>query len=71
MLVEEWIKAKKLAPWPASFMRNLVSSLVGREAGEVGLHYILDYIKSGGGVISLASEGKWGAQSLKVKQGML
>lgn len=70
MSAEEWIKAKGLTPWPASFMRNLVSSLVGREADEVGLHYILDYIKSGGGFESLASEGKWGAQSLKIKQGM-
>lgn len=45
------------------------SAVVGRDPHEIGSHYFLDYIKSGGGFISIASEGPDGAQSLKIKQG--
>lgn len=48
---------------------SLSSSLVGRMPQEVGAHYLLDYIQSGYGLESLASEGEDGAQSLLVKNG--
>jgi monoamine oxidase len=67
----EWVE--KLGLWESDYIRGAASqlstSIVGREPDEIGVHYFLDYIKSGGGLISLASEGKLGAQSLKVKQG--
>lgn len=50
-------------------MSNLVAQLVGREAREVGAHYFLDYIKSGGRLSELGGEDENGAQYLKVKQG--
>lgn len=67
--VEKWIVKQNLHDFVADFMRHFVRALVGRESKEVGLHYILDYIKSGGGFFSLASEGDFGAQSLKIKEG--
>ncbi|KAF6837478.1 amine oxidase [Colletotrichum plurivorum] len=48
---------------------SLTSSLVGRMPQELGARYILDYIQSGFGLMSLASEGEDGAQSLLVKNG--
>ncbi|KIY02166.1 uncharacterized protein Z520_02304 [Fonsecaea multimorphosa CBS 102226] len=50
-------------------MKFFTSALVGRDPAEIGMHYFLDYVKSGGGFISLATEGEDGAQSLKIKQG--
>ena len=44
-------------------------AVVGRDPHEIGSHYFLDYIKSGGGFLSIATEGPDGAQSLKIKQG--
>lgn len=44
-------------------------ALVGREADDVGAHYILEYIKSGKGLVSLSTEDEYGAQALKVKPG--
>lgn len=68
--VEDWLEQSAFSQFTKDFMRFFVSALVGREAREVGLHYIMDYIKSGGGYNSLASEGEHGAQSLKIKQGV-
>ncbi|KAI9154862.1 putative flavin-containing monoamine oxidase A [Paramyrothecium foliicola] len=48
---------------------SLTRILVGREPEEIGAHYFFDYIKSGGGLADLGSEGKTGAQSLKIKEG--
>lgn len=50
-------------------LKFISSAIVGREPQEVGSHYFLDYLKSGGGFLSLATEGPDGAQSLKIKQG--
>lgn len=50
-------------------MSSLSAQLVGRESHEVGAHYLLDYIGSGGGLSSLGGEDKDGAQFQKVKQG--
>ena len=69
MTVEDWLSHNHYDGLAAEFFRHFVRALVGREAREVGLHYILDYIKSGGGFLSLASEGPDGAQSLKIRQG--
>ncbi|KAH8812666.1 amine oxidase [Xylogone sp. PMI_703] len=69
MTVEEWLAKSSYNDSARDFLRLFIRALVGREAHECGLHYILDYIKSGGGYISLASEGEHGAQSLKVKKG--
>ena len=69
--VEDWIQEKGFADFSAEFMRHFCAALVGREAREVGLHYLMDYVKSGGGYLSLASQGEYGAQSLKIKQGKL
>ncbi|KAH8900745.1 putative mao-A [Thozetella sp. PMI_491] len=67
----EWLAQKDLWHDPAikSFSSFLTAAVVGREPDEVGAHYFLDYIKSGGGYISLTTEGEMGAQSLKVKNG--
>lgn len=52
-------------------LSSFSAAVVGREADEIGMHYFLDYIKSGGGFVSIATEGTLGAQSLKIKQGDL
>ncbi|PVH93654.1 amine oxidase [Periconia macrospinosa] len=67
----EWLDQNGL--WEFELVKGLASSLsgalVGREPEEIGVHYFFDYIKSGGGLADLGSEGKYGAQSLKVKNG--
>lgn len=50
---------------------NMASAIVGREPEEIGAQYFLDYIQSGFGYQSIVSEGEMGAQSLKIKTGML
>lgn len=39
------------------------------EPDQIGAHYLFDYINSGGGLVSLFTENKMGAQALLVKQG--
>jgi len=69
--LEKWGESKGLVDETAKkALKFLSSALVGRDPHEIGSHYFLDYVKSGGGFISIASEGPDGAQSLKVKQGM-
>lgn len=67
--VEEWIQSKGYSKFTQDLMRHGVGALVGREAREVGLHYFVDYVKSGGGLQSLFSVGEDGAQSLQIRQG--
>jgi monoamine oxidase len=66
----EWVFQKGLkSPFIDALSMHLTSAVVGREPSEVGVHYLLDYIKSAGGYLSIISEGEHGAQSLKIKQG--
>lgn len=68
--VSEWVENKGLkSPLIDALTMHLVSAIVGREPEETGVHYLFDYIKSGYGFASIASEGEMGAQSLKIKQG--
>ena len=69
MFVEEWMQSKGFSKITQDILRYGIAALVGREAREVGLHYIVDYIKSGGGLLSLFSVDEHGAQSLQIKQG--
>lgn len=48
---------------------HICRAMVGRDADQVGAHYMLDYIKSGKGIVSLSTEDQYGAQYLKVKPG--
>jgi monoamine oxidase len=72
LTVDEWVA--KHGYGDSSHARglagHLVRALVGREPHETGVHYLLDYIKSGLGLESLNSEDEGGAQYLKIKQGM-
>lgn len=68
--VTDWINKKVgNSPFAHELGNHMVGSLVGREPHEVGIHYILDYCKSGGGLDAIGGEGKYGAQSLKIRQG--
>ncbi|KEF62510.1 uncharacterized protein A1O9_00483 [Exophiala aquamarina CBS 119918] len=68
--LEKWGESKGLVDETArDALKFFSTAVVGRAPHEIGSHYFLDYIKSGGGFISIASEGLDGAQSLKVKQG--
>lgn len=71
---EDWVKRNANGTWDDPSVRaqvnHITTSIVGRRPHEVGAHYFLDYIKSGSGFISLVTEGKMGAQSLKVAKGM-
>lgn len=69
--VEEWIKQKQFTPFAADYLRAFVRGIVCRDPDEVGIHYAIDYIKSGGGFDSLFLEGPEGAQALKIRQGKL
>ena len=69
--VAEWFSQKGIWAHPhiQGVATTLTAGLVGRGPYEVGAQYFFDYIKSGGGLENLNSEGEFGAQSLKVKQG--
>lgn len=68
--METWAQSKGLSdPVGKHAVKFFTSAVVGRDPEEIGMHYFLDYIKSGGGFISIATEGEAGAQSLKIKQG--
>ncbi|OQV06317.1 hypothetical protein CLAIMM_10901 [Cladophialophora immunda] len=68
--METWSESKGLSDdLSKAAMKFFTSAVVGRDPAEIGMHYFLDYIKSGGGFISIATEGEDGAQSLKIKQG--
>ena len=73
MTFDKWLEQQGLWKHQAvrGFATQLTTSIVGRDPDEVGAHYFLDYIKSGDGIESLASEGKFGAQSIKIKQGRI
>ncbi|RYO13120.1 hypothetical protein AA0111_g12367 [Alternaria arborescens] len=49
--------------------RFLTTAWVGREPYECGIYYILDYVRSAGGLASINTDGPGGAQGLKIKQG--
>lgn len=67
----DWIEQKGL--WGYPYVRGLCSqlstSIVGREPHEIGAHYFFDYLKSGGGIVSLLSDDSDGAQALFIKEG--
>lgn len=68
--VIDWVKSKTGDnPLAVGFATHLVAALVGRDVEEVGMQFIVDYLKSCGGVIAVGGEGKYGAQSLKLKKG--
>lgn len=68
--METWAESKGLTDLVSkAAMKFFTSAVVGRDPQEMGMHYFLDYIKSGGGFVSIATEGDAGAQSLKIKQG--
>ncbi|OAP56146.1 hypothetical protein AYL99_09325 [Fonsecaea erecta] len=68
--METWSESKGLTDdLTKAAMKFFTGAVVGRDPAEIGMHYFLDYIKSGGGFISIATEGEEGAQSLKIKQG--
>lgn len=69
--IEEYIARRGLWEHPhiKAAISGLTSALVGMEPDQIGAHYLLDYITSGGGLVSLSTENKMGAQALLVKQG--
>lgn len=68
--LETWAEANGLtAEMDKQSFRLFVLALLGREPREMGMHYALDYIKSGLGVMSLALDTAEGAQHLKIKKG--
>lgn len=70
--VADWVALNETLAQSAhvnATMSSLTAQLVGRESREVGAHYLLDYIKSGGSLEKLGGEDDEGAQYLKVKQG--
>lgn len=72
LTVAEWVALNETLGQSAhvnATMSSLTAQLVGRESHEVGAHYLLDYIRSGGSLQELGGEDSGGAQYLKVKQG--
>ncbi|KAJ5403956.1 hypothetical protein N7509_003827 [Penicillium cosmopolitanum] len=50
--VETWIKQNQFTPFAADYLRAFVRGIVCREPEDVGIHYALDYIKSGTSAIA-------------------
>lgn len=67
----EWTKRKNLGDFSLHVIRSITTAMVGREPSEIGIHYLLDYIKSGGGFTSLSTDDDKGAQQLFIREGEL
>lgn len=67
----EWTKRKNLGDFSQHIIRSITTAMVGREPGEVGIHYLLDYIKSGGGFTSLTTDDKGGSQQMFIREGTI
>ncbi|KAF3356718.1 hypothetical protein VDGD_07251 [Verticillium dahliae] len=67
----DWLDIYKMweKPHLRALSRGLSRAIVGREPEDIGAHYFLDYIKSGGGLRSLMFEDQEGAQFQWIKQG--
>ncbi|EJP62094.1 amine oxidase [Beauveria bassiana ARSEF 2860] len=65
----EWVKRKKLGDFSLHVIRGITTAMVGREPNEIGIHYLLDYIKSGGGFTSLTSDDEKGSQQMFIREG--
>lgn len=65
----EWTKKKNLGDFSVHLIRSITTAMVGREPAEVGIHYLLDYIKSGGGFTSLSTDDDKGAQQMFIREG--
>ncbi|KAM0632006.1 hypothetical protein D7B24_003933 [Verticillium nonalfalfae] len=67
----DWLDSYKM--WEKAHIRalsrGLSRAIVGREPEDIGAHYFLDYIKSGGGLRSLMFEDQEGAQFQWIRQG--
>ncbi|KAK2743507.1 hypothetical protein FQN57_004804 [Myotisia sp. PD_48] len=66
---EEWVKRSKFGTYAQKTIGAICRAMVGREPSEVGIHYMMDYIKSGGGFTSLTTDDEGGSQSLFLKEG--
>ncbi|EEP81379.1 predicted protein [Uncinocarpus reesii 1704] len=66
---EEWVKRSKFGAYAEKAIGGICRAMVGREPSEVGIHYMMDYIKSGGGFTSLTTDDEGGSQSLFIKEG--
>ena len=65
----EWVKRNKFGAYAERAIGGMSRALVGREPDEVSVHYLMDYIKSGGGFTSLTTDDEYGSQSLFIKEG--
>lgn len=68
--VADWVVSQNLGTFAQNAMSSICSALCGREPDEVSIHYLMDYVKSGGGFTALSTEDENGSQSLWIKEGM-
>lgn len=69
--LDKWAEAQGLSDESSKDgLKFFVYTILSRDLGDIGLHYFLDYIKSGGNFKSFALDTEKGAQHLKIKQGM-
>ena len=68
--VADWVSSKNLGSFAQNAMSSICSALCGREPDEVSIHYLMDYVKSGGGFTALSTEDEYGSQSLWIREGM-
>lgn len=68
--VSDWVTSKGLGSFAQSAMSGICSALCGREPDEVSIHYLMDYVKSGGGFTALSTEDHMGSQSLWIREGL-
>src|SRR5690349_18752021 len=69
MSVADWVMSKGLGSFAQTAMSGICSALCGREPKEVSIHYLMDYVKSGGGFTALSTEDESGSQSMWIREG--
>lgn len=70
MTALDLVKNEFQSPLLVNITHTLTRALLGVEPNEVSALYLVDYIKSGTGVVNILSDKEHGAQYLRNKQGM-
>ena len=71
MTLEEFARSVNYSHHALNMVRISTRALLGVEPSEMSALYLLDYCKSGGGLLLMRSDSKNGGQYLRIASGML
>ena len=69
MTLEEFVRSVNYSEQAMNMVKISTRALLGLEPSDMSALYLLDYCKSGGGLMLMRSDGKNGGQYLRLVQG--